>query len=147
MKQPSDAEARRAVPPVIAYSPLALDAPDLPLYRAAREQAVKVEEIYVAPREGACFRVGAGQFFRIVSVDGPQVGDMNLWADGNLSERFYSGKTRALHGTHISAGDRLWSCLPYLRPMATVIEDTLDWYGIDEFGGVRHNQNDSPIYP
>ena len=64
------------------------------------------------PREGRCFRVAAGQFFRIASVEGPQVGDLNLWNAGDLSERFYSGKTRALHGTHLTTGDRMWSAFP-----------------------------------
>ena len=57
----------------------------------------------------------------------------------NLAERFFSGKTRALHGTHVSTGDRLWSNLPYLRPLATITEDTLDWYGFDDFGGSVHD--------
>ena len=56
-----------------------------------------------------------------------------------MAERFYSGKTRALHGTHVTRGDRLWSCFPYLRPMATVTEDTLEWYGIDPYGGSVHD--------
>ena len=51
----------------------------------------------------------AGHFFRIDSIEGPQVGDLNLWNAHDLNERFYSGKTRALHGTHLSTGDRLWS--------------------------------------
>ena len=55
------------------------------------------------------FSRGGRQFFRISSVEGPQVGDLNLWAADNLAERFYSGKTRALHGTHITVGDRMWS--------------------------------------
>ncbi|MCL4170162.1 UNVERIFIED_CONTAM: hypothetical protein GTU68_006019, partial [Idotea baltica] len=67
------------------------------------------------------------------------VGDLNLFNARDLSERFYSGKTRALHGTHVSTGERLWSCFPYLRPMATIVEDTLDWYGIDAFGGSVHD--------
>jgi uncharacterized protein len=46
--------------------------------------------------------VAAGHFFRIVSVEGPQVGDLNLWNAHDLTERFYSGKTRALHATHLS---------------------------------------------
>ena len=33
----------------------------------------------------------------------------------------------------------MWSNLPYLRPMATIIEDTLGWYGMDEFGGSIHD--------
>ena len=57
----------------------------------------------------------------------------------DLGERFFSGKTRALHGTHLSTGDRMWSCLPMLRPMATVTDDTLDWYGFDAFGGGVHD--------
>jgi uncharacterized protein YcgI (DUF1989 family) len=83
--------------------------------------------------------VPAGGFFRISSVEGPQVGDLNLWHAGNLDEKFFSGKTRAIHGTHLTTGERLWSCLPFLRPMATIIEDTLGWYGIDEFGGSVHD--------
>ena len=81
----------------------------------------------------------AGCFFRIVSVEGPQVGDLNLWNAHDLTERFYSGKTRALHGTHLDAGDRLWSTFPHLRPMATITEDTLGWYGFDEYGGGVHD--------
>ena len=81
----------------------------------------------------------AGHFFRITSVEGPQVGDLNLWAAGDLSERFFSGKTRALHGTHLSSGDRMWSCLPYLRPIALITDDSLDWYGFDGFGGSVHD--------
>lgn len=113
--------------------------PDLPLYAAARGQAVLVDEVMVAPREAAAITVPAGHFLRMVSVGGPQVGDLNLFAADNLAERFYSGKTRALHGTHITTGDRMWSCFPYLRPMATVVADTLGWYGIDEFGGSVHD--------
>ena len=69
----------------------------------------------------------------------PQVGDLNLWHAGDLGERFFSGKTRALHGTHLSAGDRLWSCLPYLRPMATITEDSIAWYGTDAWGCRVHD--------
>src|SRR6056297_2969054 len=136
---PADAAARRAVAPVICYPNDTLPAPDLARYRAAREGAEKVAEVVVAPREAACFRVGAGQFFRISSVEGPQVGDLNLWNKADLTERFYSGKTRALHGTHLSTGDRMWSSFPKFRPMATITADTLDWYGFDSFGGSVHD--------
>jgi uncharacterized protein YcgI (DUF1989 family) len=67
------------------------------------------------------------------------VGDLNLWHADDLSERFYSGKTRALHGTHVSTGHRLWSSFPTLRPMATIVADTLAWYGKDSFGGSVHD--------
>jgi len=136
---PGDADARRAVEPGIVYPNGTLAPPDLGLYRSARAGASKTGEVLVQPREGGCFHVPAGGFFRIISVEGPQVGDLNLWNAQNLDEHFYSGKTRAIHGTHITTGERMWSNLPYLRPMATIIEDTLGWYGMDEFGGSIHD--------
>ena len=137
--EPADAAARRAVKPVICYPTAGLPAPDTALYRAARAGARKLAEVTVPPREAATFRVQAGQFFRITSTEGPQVGDLNLWNAQDLAERFYSGKTRALHGSHLTEGDRMWSGFPYLRPMATITRDTLNWYGIDAFGGSVHD--------
>ncbi len=139
MTTPPDAETRRAVPPVICYPPETLPPPDLALYARARQGAGKVAEVVAPPRDAVCFRVAAGQFFRIASIEGPQVGDLNLWNANDLSERFYSGKTRALHGTHLTTGERMWSSFPHLRPMATITEDTLDWYDIDSFGGSVHD--------
>ena len=136
---PSDAKERRAIAPVVCYPNDTLPPPDLDLYAAARSSARQVAEIRVPPREARTFSVPAGGFFRIVSVEGPQVGDLNLHNAQDFSERFYSGKTRALHGTHVSKGDRLWSAFPSLRPMATIVADTLEWYGIDEFGGSVHD--------
>lgn len=136
---PTDATARKAIAPVICYPVDSLPRPDLALFRAARASAQKTTETLVPPREARCFEVPAGQFFRITCVEGPQVGDLNLWAADDLAERFYSGKTRALHGTHLSTGDRMWSTFPSLRPMATIIRDTLDWYGFDAFGGSVHD--------
>ena len=39
----------------------------------------------------------------------------------------------------MTTGDRLWSTLPYLRPLATITHDTLDWYGFDADGGGIHD--------
>lgn len=136
---PDDADARRAVPPVICYPNDGLPVPDMALYRAARAGLSKTNEVIVPPREARIFHVPAGHFFRIECTEGPQVGDLNLFSANDLTERFYSGKTRALHGTHLSTGDRMWSSFPHLRPMATVTHDTLDWYGFDEFGGSVHD--------
>ena len=136
---PDDAAARRAIKPVICYDVDTLPAPDMALYRQARSTLVKVAEVVVPPRDAACFSVKAGQFFRIRSIEGPQVGDLNLWNSHNLGERFFSGKTRALHATHVTTGHRLWSNLPFLRPMATITHDTLGWYGFDEHGGGIHD--------
>lgn len=136
---PADAAARKAIAPVICYPVEGLPRPDLAPYLAAREGWTRVSQVLVPARDARCFEVPAGHFFRISSVEGSQVGDLNLWNAADLSERFFSGKTRALHGTHLSAGDRMWSNLPYLRSMALITEDTLDWYGFDGFGGSVHD--------
>ena len=136
---PADAAARLGVEPVICYPVDTLPPAPMDLYASAAEGMELVGEALAPPRDAVTFEVPAGHFFRIVSVDGPQVGDLNLWHAGDLSERFYTGKTRALHGTHLSTGDRLWSGFPFLRPMATITADTLDWYGFDEFGGSVHD--------
>ena len=136
---PPDADARRGIRPVICYPVEGLAAPPMALYKAARADLAPLSSVTIPPREARTFHVPAGHFFRIHSVEGPQVGDLNLWNAADLSERFFSGKTRALHGTHLSTGDRLWSCLPHFRPMATITHDTLDWYAFDSFGGAVHD--------
>ena len=138
-KPPTDAAERRAAIPIVCYEVDQLPACDMPLYERARMDMEKVSELKVEPRDGKTFEVPAGHFFRIVSVEGSQVGDLNLWNANDLSERFFSGKTRQLHATHVSTGDRLWSTMPGLRPMATITHDTLDWYGWDEDGGGVHD--------
>ncbi|MEL7429858.1 MAG: DUF1989 domain-containing protein [Pseudomonadota bacterium] len=136
---PADAAERKAIKPVVCYPVDTLPPHDDAFYGNLRNNLTLLDEVYAPPREAATFKVKAGQIFRIVSVEGPQVGDLNLWNAENINERFFSGKTRALHGTHVSTGNKLWSNLPYLRPMATITHDTLDWYGFDEFGGGVHD--------
>jgi hypothetical protein len=136
---PPDAAERRAKPAVVVYPVETLPHADFHLLDKARQSLTKVDEIIIPPRDARAFRVPAGHFFRIVSVEGSQVGDLNLWSADDLSERFFSGKTRALHATHVSTGDRLWSTLPHLRPMATITHDTLGWYGWDQDGAGVHD--------
>jgi uncharacterized protein YcgI (DUF1989 family) len=137
--RPQDADKLQAVEPVICYNPSTLENYDFTIYEAVRHTMKKINSELIPPRSASCVNVNAGQFFRIKSVDGPQVGDLNLWSREELSEFFYSGKTRALYGTHVSTKDRLWSSLPTMRPMATITHDTLDWYGFDSFGGSVHD--------
>lgn len=139
MAAPPDAAARRKAPAVIVYAVEGLPPFDADFYNAARSDLTKVAEVTVPPRDGRAFSVPAGCFFRIVSIGGPQVGDLNLWNAHDLSERFFSGKTRAFHATHLTTGDRLWSTLPSLRPMATITHDTLGWYGWDDDGAGVHD--------
>lgn len=136
---PFDAAQRRSRPVVVTYPVEGLPPVDNDFYNRVRERTALLTEIVVPPRDGRAFRVAKGQIFRIVSIEGPQVGDLNLWNVADLSERFFSGKTRALHATHVTAGNRLWSTLPYLRPMATITADTLGWYGFDADGAGIHD--------
>jgi len=139
LETPADADARRAVAPVLCYPTGTLPVPDLATYANARERAQRIGAVTVPAREGRAFRVPAGGFFRITCTEGPQVGDLNLFSAADPQERFYSGKTRALHGTHLRVGDRMWSVFPWLRPMATLVADTLGWYGTDRYGGRVHD--------
>ena len=136
---PPDADDRRKAPAVVCYPVGRRPAYDESFYQQVRRSACKVDEIIVPPRDARAFEVPAGWLFRIVSIDGPQVGDLNLWNAHDLSERFFSGKTRALHATHVTTGDRLWSTLPALRPLATITHDTLGWYGFDADGAGVHD--------
>jgi uncharacterized protein len=136
---PADAAARRGTKPVVVYPIGSLPKPDGTVLEAMRQSIVKENEIIVPPRDARTFHVKRGQLFRIVCLEGAQVGDLNLWNSHDLAERFFSGKTRALHSTHVSTGDRLWSTMPYLRPMATISHDTLGWYGWDEDGAGVHD--------
>src|SRR6195952_2603112 len=108
-KAPSDAAQRRAAPPVVVYAVDRLPPYDRAFYENVRRDLTKVTETIVPPRDARTFQVPAGHLFRIVSIEGPQVGDLNLWNAHDLAERFFSGKTRALHATHVTRGDRLWS--------------------------------------
>ncbi|KZL12600.1 hypothetical protein PsAD2_03906 [Pseudovibrio axinellae] len=136
---PLPSDDRRSKNPIVCYEVSQLPAFDAKLYQQAKDTMQKVGEVVVPPRDGGYFEVPAGHFFRIVSVEGPQVGDLNLWNAHNLNERFFSGKTRQLHASHLTTGDRLWSNMPFLRPMATITQDTLDWYGWDEDGAGVHD--------
>jgi uncharacterized protein len=136
---PADAPQRRSAPPVTVYAVDRLPLFHADFYAAVRSGMAKIAELTVPPRDARAFNVPAGHIFRIISIEGAQVGDLNLWNAHDLSERFYSGKTRALHATHVSTGDRLWSTLPQLRPLATITHDTLDWYGWDQDGAGVHD--------
>ena len=137
--EPADAALRKSSPPVICYSVDQLPKYDADFYNQARRSINKISEVTAPPRDAATFEVPAGHFFRINSVEGSQVGDLNLWNANDLSERFFSGKTRQLHASHVTTGDRLWSNLPGLRPMATITHDTLQWYGWDDDGAGVHD--------
>ena len=136
---PVDVIDRIKAKPIVCYPIEDLKENNLSILHSVRKNLKSIGEIIIPPRDAKCFEVKKGQFFRIESIEGPQVGDLNIFKSDNLEERFYSGKTRALYGTHLSTGDRMLSSFPYLRSLATITWDTLDWYGYDNDGGSVHD--------
>ena len=118
---PSDSKNRKNLKPVICYPIDNLEDFNLPLLHKARNQLTNISNVIVPPRDAKTFEVKKDQFFRIESIKGPQVGDLNLFQANNFDEKFYSGKTRALYGTHLSTGDKMLSSFPYLRSLATIL--------------------------
>ncbi|AIO36850.1 DUF1989 domain-containing protein [Burkholderia pseudomultivorans] len=107
---------------------------------AQRQDARRRIESHVVPiRSGFAWTVPAGHVFRIVTLEGPQVADFNMWNLHNPRERMWASRTRQLQAAHVTTFDRLWSTLPYLRPMATITDDTLADYGVDSDGGRVHD--------
>jgi uncharacterized protein YcgI (DUF1989 family) len=114
---------------------------DQSLYRriGSEVERRKIVDSFIVPiRSGKAWPVLAGQVCRIVAVEGPQVVDFNAWNLHNQRERFWAARTKQMHSAHMRVFDRFWSCLPYLRPMATVTGDSVG-YGIDEDGAGCHD--------
>ncbi|KAM9878455.1 meiotic chromosome segregation protein [Verticillium dahliae] len=157
MSQPSLSAAERlaalkpAPPPVPAYlpkagSPLVVDKD---LYNTiASAPRVLTEEFTLPIRSGQAWTAKAGSIVRISTPEGPQVGKSPIpltctsssssrpWAN---PQRFWASRTRQLHSTHLTTYDRLWSTLPYMRPLLTIISDSLAWHGRDAHGGRVHD--------
>ena len=131
--------ASRLADPIICYAVAQLPKVDVAQLQRFRQQLRLHQSVRVAPRSAEIVAIAQGQFFRICCNQGSQVGDLNVWNAHNLQEKFYSGKTRQLHATHLSSYDRLWSCHPYLRPLATISYDSLAWYGYDADGAGVHD--------
>ncbi|ADB50607.1 urea carboxylase-associated family protein [Conexibacter woesei] len=119
-------------------SPLAADPARYVPIGSDHDARTRVHEEVIPVRSGRAFAVPAGHVVRFSTVDGPQVLDVNVWSLADPRERFWAARTRQFHGAHVTAGDRLWSTLPFLRPLATIVADTLD-YGIDADGAGCHD--------
>ena len=68
------------------------------------------------------FELRRGQVFRVIAVEGKQVGDMTLLSRHDLRETFSSHMTAALNGSLRKAA-RLYSRPPFANVMLTVTDD------------------------
>lgn len=140
MKMASAAKARPTPQPAYQATPGSILNADKGFYdRVGKAPRTCIESFVLPIRSGRAWRVPAGAIVRLSTPEGPQVGDLNIWNLENPRERFWAARTRQLHASHVSTYDRLWSCLPYLRPLATIIGDSLANYGVDVFGGRCHD--------
>lgn len=97
-----------------------------------------VEDFVIPVRSGRAWEVPAGHVCRFSIIEGPQVLDLNLWNRHDPRERFWAARTRQFYGAHVTTGHRLWSNLPFLRPLATIVADSIA-YGLDEDGAGCHD--------
>src|SRR5215471_8621185 len=79
-------------------SPIEVDRPFYDRLAQRTEARTAVERFVVPKRSGQAWPVRAGQLFRIVAVEGPQVADLNVWNLGNPRERFWAARTKMLNG-------------------------------------------------
>ncbi|RDW61994.1 hypothetical protein BP6252_11427 [Coleophoma cylindrospora] len=97
------------------------------------------DSFIISPRSGRAWTVPVGSICRITTPDGPQVGDLNIFNSHDPKEHLWTARSRQLHRSHLVIYDRLWSNLPYLRPLVTVIANSLEDYGVDGVGGRVHD--------
>ncbi|OAL42880.1 hypothetical protein IQ07DRAFT_525371 [Pyrenochaeta sp. DS3sAY3a] len=138
-------------PPSPAYFPTSSTSPLHPptaLYERLRnldeeKDLVKTQDFVVPARSGRAWKVGKGQVWRLSTPQGPQVGDLNVWNANDPRERFWAARTRQLQGSHVREGDRLWSNLPFMRPLCGLIKDDCEIKdapgGVTKWGGRCHD--------
>ena len=116
---------------------------DETFYAAIRDrtgqQQQLVTELTVPIRSGRAWVVPAGHVCRVTTIEGAQVADMNFWNLHDPRERMWAARSRQLQAAHVTEFDRLWTNLPFLRPMLTITGDSLRDYGRDAEGGRVHD--------
>ncbi|KAF1844434.1 meiotic chromosome segregation protein [Cucurbitaria berberidis CBS 394.84] len=122
--------SRTDIPPAPAYFPTSADSPlhaPKELYEKLKnlkpDQLTKTQDFLIPPRSGKAWNVSKGQIWRLSTPEGPQVGDLNVWNAHDARERFWAARTRQLQGSHVKEGDRLWSVLPFMRPLCGMVAD------------------------
>lgn len=119
-------------------SPLGIDPEFYDALSVRRNNLKPVYQLEIPRRAGRAWTMKAGEVCRIVATEGPQVVDFNAWNQHDPREHFWASRTRQLVGAHVNIHDQLWSCLPYLRPVITIIDESLH-YGIDSDGAGCHD--------
>jgi uncharacterized protein YcgI (DUF1989 family) len=108
-------------------------------FSAAPDRRELVDSFVIPIRSGHAWTLPQGHLCRIVTTEGPQVGDFNVWNRHDPRERMWAARTRQLQRAHVTTHDRIWSNLPFLRPLLTITGDSLADHGVDDEGGRVHD--------
>jgi uncharacterized protein YcgI (DUF1989 family) len=93
--------------------------------RAAKPNYVLVQQFVIPPYSGRGMIVRCGQTFRVIEETGPQIADVAFWNANDPGESFAAMRTWLVEGWIIRKNTRLWSELPFFRPMMTCVDDTV----------------------
>mgnify|MGYP001824814182 FL=1 len=97
--------------------------------RASKSNWTKVSEQRIHQNRGYPVHVKAGQVFKSILPEGSNIIDVWFFGEGiknPAGEQYDPVLTAALEGFICRKNSRLWSNLPYFRPMATYINDNID---------------------
>jgi hypothetical protein len=98
--------------------------------RVLQEEAMagKLVREFVIPRcYGQAFEVLKGQLFRVIAVEGKQVGDMTLFNLRDFKERFNAPVSCSMNGGTFRKVKTLYSGPPHFNAMLTTVDDK---YGV-----------------
>src|SRR5437879_13817096 len=79
-----------------------------------------VERFVIPRRSGRAWPVRAGQIFRIVAGEGPEVAGLNGWNHADPADRVSARGRPQLHQAHVITFDALAASLPCPRPRLSV---------------------------
>ena len=83
-----------------------------------------ITKMVIPKCEGRAFEVRRGQVFRVIAVDGKQVGDMHMFNLHNPKEQFSTHITTNADASHsFRTAERLYSGGPWFNIMMTVLDD------------------------
>jgi uncharacterized protein YcgI (DUF1989 family) len=97
--------------------------------RASKASWTKVSEKRIHQNRGIFIKVKAGQAIKFIQPEGPNI--IDVWFFGAdikdpSGEKYDPVYTAVFEGFILRKNSRLWSTVPYFRPMATYIDDNID---------------------
>jgi uncharacterized protein YcgI (DUF1989 family) len=83
-----------------------------------------VDEFIMEPGTGKAVELLQGQILRVEQIEGGQCADFNCFNLHDYKEFMHTGRTRVIHGLHLTKGHFLWSAPPRERPIMYILDDT-----------------------